>query len=73
MNRDEHESLGQIMGWRMPACSWWQRLPVVRHVRALIFIGRYSAGLATGWVLMGISRGWQHDRKHYEENADADA
>ena len=72
MDRNEHESLGQVMGWRMPASSWWQRLPVVRHVRALRFSAHYS-GRFEGWVLMGISRGWQHDRKHYEEAPDVDA
>ncbi len=66
MDRSEHEALGRDMGWRMAASSRWQRLPVVRHVRALIFSARCSTGSFDGWGLMGISRGWQHDRKHYE-------
>ncbi len=57
-------------GWVMPPSSWLQRLPVVRHMRALV--GLYAVhrwytagpgimGIRTGydeWVLYGIWHGY---------------
>ncbi|QPC43985.1 hypothetical protein HW532_15580 [Kaustia mangrovi] len=60
---------GKLNGWRMPYAPWWKRLPVIRHIRALLIaerIGRWyrhgpgSIGLRTGyddWVLVGIWHG----------------
>ena len=55
--------------WSMPPSSWWQRLPVLRHIRALAGLwlvrrwysrGPGMIGLRTGydeWVIAGIWMG----------------
>ena len=30
------EKTGAELGWVMPAAVWWKRLPVIRHVRAIL-------------------------------------
>ena len=60
---------GAANGWKLPPpAAWWWRLPVVRHVRAVVHAermeGHYSLwpnSLRSGyddWVLYAIRRGW---------------
>lgn len=56
-------------GWTMPPSKWWERLPIIRHVRAMwgaYQIERWYSrgpgmiGLRTGydeWVVAGIWMG----------------
>ena len=61
-------------GWEMPKTATWQRLPVIRHIRAAIAYERAykfrqltrSVGLGIGgipqgdrWVVYGIARGFK--------------
>lgn len=56
-------------GWVMPAAAWWQRLPIIRHVRAAWHSRQVKAwesmwrsvGLVPRgydrWVIYGIATG----------------
>lgn len=62
---------GDRFGYEMPAAPWWKRLPVIRHIRALIAAYRvenhnrfYRAlgMIPTGydsWVVFGIAQGFE--------------
>ena len=58
-------------GWMMPRAAWWKRIPIIRHVRAIvsaIAVSRHNtlwqaAGMIpTGydeWILHGIWHGME--------------
>lgn len=61
----------QVNGWEMPTASWWKRLPIVRHVRAIyhrvrlyhhnsfyLSIGMIPSGY-DNWVIYGIAKGME--------------
>lgn len=71
MKDDPWEIDGKLYGWSMPPSSWWKRLPIIRHVRAIyhsyfvICHNNFYTGLGlipTGydqWVIHGIWKGKQ--------------
>jgi hypothetical protein len=61
----------QLNGWEMPAATWWKRLPVIRHIRAIYYrskvvrhnafwisVGKIPTGYDS-WVVYGIARGME--------------
>jgi hypothetical protein len=50
-------------GWTMPPSAWWQRLPVIRHARAIAGAYRVQRWYAAGPGLLGLRTGydeWVH-------------
>lgn len=66
---EKWEADARAFEWTMPRASWWKRLLIIRHIRALIACvavenhyshGLGSIGLRSGyddWVLWGIWHG----------------
>lgn len=66
---DDWEADQKVHGWIMPSAPRWKRLPIIRHVRALICAGRvrkheqmvrFLGMIPSGydqWVLYGIWKG----------------
>lgn len=65
---------GTANGWTMPSAPRWKRLPIIRHVRALIEARRVDDWYETGpgalgafrtgsdaWVVLGIWLGMERD------------
>jgi hypothetical protein len=62
---------GEDFGWIMPSAPWWKKLPVVRHVRAIIYrveVRQWNAAMRSvgmvrsgydEWVLYGIACGME--------------
>ncbi len=62
---------GEDFGWIMPSAPGWKKLPVVRHVRVIIYrveVRRWNAALRSlgmipsgydQWVVYGIARGME--------------
>ena len=72
-DQDRWEQDKKDFGWKLPECSQWKRLPIIRHLRViylslmLMLWRRYwdaqgFSGLHSGydnWVLYGIWRGFK--------------